>query len=52
MMLFTMLNKKKQAINLRQKSFKSSDTFKYQKQNGTSNKFPREIFSFMLYSLE
>ena len=44
MIPFTIINKKEQAINLCQKYFNSYDTFYYDKQKGTSNKFAPEMF--------
>ena len=47
MIFFTILNKKKQAINSPQESFYSYHTFHNNKQNGTNNKFAPEIFPFV-----
>ena len=44
MILFTIINRKKQAINLCQKYFNFYDTFYYNKQKETSNIFVPEIF--------
>ena len=47
MIPFTIINKKKQATYLCQKYFNFYDTFYYNKQKGTSNKFVPGIFSFV-----
>ena len=50
---FAIINKKEQAINLRQKYFYSYDTYTllifHQARKGTSNKFVPEIFLFLWY---
>ena len=47
MILFTKINKKEQAITLRQKYFYLYDTFSNNKQEGNSNKFLPKIVSFL-----
>ena len=46
---FTIINKKKQAINLHPKYFLSYDTFYKNKQKGTTNKFAPENYFFHLF---
>ena len=47
MLPFDIRTKKEQAMTLCQKYFHSYDTFYNNKEKGTSNKFLREIFSFV-----
>ena len=42
MILFTITDKKEQAINLREKYFHSDDTFYNKKEKGTSNNLAQE----------
>ena len=47
MIPFTIINKKEQAINLRQKYFHLYDTFYYNNQKGTSNESTPENYFFL-----